>query len=858
MQRTKRAYWSESGDAVLANLNSRPEGLTSKEAKARLETYGPNAITERQRLTRTKIFLEQFQSPLILILIVAGAGTIFLQEWVETGVIFAAVLVNALLGFWQENKAEEIFALLKSYIRSRARVRRNGNDLDIESELLVPGDIIRISQGDRVPADGRIIFASNAEVDESILTGESLPVKKDKDAVPVFADLGDRTPMVWSGTLFTGGFADVVVIATGNKTEFGKIASSIENQPEEKTPLQIAVSKLAAFTGVIVLFLTLMVFAWGLLLDHGLFETFLLGVAIAVSAVPEGLPVALTVILAVGSERIGRKKGVVRKLLATETLGSTSIIFTDKTGTLTQAKMQLSEVLPEGPDRNEQRLLRLALMNTDVIVENPEEQLEKWRIVGRGIEPALVRGAAEKDVNLFRVRKEFETLDRLPFNSKDKFSAVLVNSSKGAMLLILGAPDVLLEHSKLDPAEKDRLLKEVERLAGEGKRVLGSATKPMAAAKPVLTAIQSRDWNFEGLLTFVDPLRPDAKEAIAKVEAAGIMTVILTGDHRGTAESVGRELGIFQEGHLAIAGAELDAMSDKDILAKKKSIRIFARVTPEHKLRLVNLYRKSGEVVAMIGDGVNDAPALKDADIGVSVGSGTDIAKGAADLVLLDDNFGTLVAAIEEGRKILANIRKVVVYLMSNVCDALFIIGGSLFFGIPLPITALQILFVNFFTDSFPAVAFAFEEGVDRVGNIKKRLTKNLFDVEVRFLVLVVGMASSIFLFLIYYWLLKAGYPENLVRTFLFGSFATYTLFLAFAVRSLERPLVSYNPLSNKYLTLGAGFGVIATFLVIYVPVLQRIFGTTSLPFLWAIGVIFIGLLNIAAVEFGKWLYRNK
>ncbi len=842
-------------EEVFAALATNADGLSAVEAGARQTEFGANVIPERERLTHLAIIARQLESPLILVLIFAGGLTILLGEFVETGVIFAAVAVNTALGFWQEHKAETVLALLETYVRTRARVRRQNREREVDAQELVPGDIIRISQGDRVPADARLFFGNNLELDEAVLTGESLPVVKDTRVLLPTTELPDRTAMVFSGTLVTQGFGDAVVTATGASSEFGKIASLVVERERESTPLQRSLARFSRSAGAVLGALTIGLFTLGLQAGYGISEMFLIAVAVAVSAVPEGLPVAVTVILAIGVQRLAARQAVIRRLLAAETLGRTTIILTDKTGTLTQARMEISAVLPAAPAFDERELFRVALLHTDAIVENPQEPPEEWRMFGRPLEVALVRGAARSGVFLPKLREEVAVLERLPFDSARKFSIAITRWGNRLRLSLLGAPEILLGFSKLLPEEMARYGALIQERAFSGERVLGVALTDLDADAPLPgIAGPFRNLDFAGLISLRDPLRREVAGAIASIAAAGVRTVIVTGDHAGTAEAVARELGMVDGKGAVLTSNDLKTLRPEELAARAGQVAVYARVTPEEKLRLVKFYRERGEVVAVTGDGVNDAPALQAADIGVAVGSGTDVAKAAADLVILDDNFGTITAAIEEGRNILSNIRKVVVYLLSGVFDELFLIGGALIAGVPLPLSALQILFVNFFSDSFPAVALAFERGID---GLRRPQGKEVFDRTVRFLILVIGIPTSLLLFVLYYVLLAIGLPGELVRTFIFAAFATYTLFLAFSVRSFERPIFSYSPFSNRYLLWGVAIGLSLTLAVIYLPPLQEVFGTVALPPLWLLAVLAVGAANIVAVEFGKWLFRH-
>ena len=834
-------YWALSPEEIFEILETSPEGLTEGEAENRLKEFGRNVLPKAKRATKLKIFLNQFKSPLILILLIAGVVTLVIQDFKGSAVIFAALLVNAALGFYQENKAETALRTLRTYIKERARIIRDGKEKEIDAEELAPGDQIRLFAGLRVPADARVYKVNNFLVDEAILTGESLPVQKSTEKVSLETVLADRSSMVWGGTLVSEGVGIAVVVGTGGETELGRVAALVGQEEAEKTPLQLAITRFSIRAGLILVFLTATLFTAGLLAGYRPYEMFLIGVAAAVSAVPEGLPVALTVILAVGVLRLAKQKGVVRKLLAVEALGSTTLILTDKTGTLTQAKMELVEVISH---RLREEVLRMAILTTDVIVENPDDSIDEWRVIGRPLDAALVKAGAKAGISLEELFSQNEIVNRKPFNSLDKFSAIEVKSGSDKFQLYLGAPEYLIERAKLREAEKENLILQVDNLAFTGHRVLGL----LREAEKV---------EFVGLLAFRDPVRPEVRGVIAEAGRAGIKTVIVTGDHKGTALSVAQEVGIEAEKNEIITGSELEKTSDKELAEILPRIKIFARVTPEQKLKLVKLYQEKGETVAVTGDGVNDAPALKAAHIGVAVGSGTDVAQAASDLIILDDNFKTIVAAVGEGRKILTNIRKVIIYLLSDSLDELFLIGGALVWGLPLPLNALQILWVNFFSDSFPAVALAFEDGGDYLRRRPFDLRKRLLDREMRFLILGIGTASSALLFVLYFVLLGQGLPLDIVRTFIFASFSLYTLFLVFSIRSLEQGIFRHNPFSNHYLVAGVAIGIFLTLAAIYLPSLQNLLGTVSLPWPWLLGVVGVGVINITAIEITKLLFRK-
>ena len=854
-----RSFWSMSSDEVGDVLETDiHQGLGEAEAKRRYDIVGKNAIELPHQTSGLAIFLRQFNSPLILILVAAAFITLAISHFRDSLFIFVAVLANVTLGFYQEHKAERVLAELKTYLKQRARVFRGGIEREIDAARIVPGDLIRLSQGDRVPADARIVFANDLHVDEAVLTGESLPALKATESSTSAAGIGDQSSMVFAGTLVTQGVSSAIVCRTGSRTELGQIASLLSATQNEQTPLQSAISTFSVYLSIALGALTLVVFVIGILSGYSTLEMFLTSVAIAVSAIPEGLPVAMTIILAVGVERMAKRKGVVRRLVAAEALGSTTVILTDKTGTLTMAKMVMSQVIPFHIP--EERLIARALANANVLIENPEDAPEAWRMNGRIMETVLVRAAALRGMPLSTITAKEHVLQTTPFNAVHKFSVSLVKESGKHLLVFFGAPDILITHSSLTGEEKEAMIARIDALAFAGERVLGIATKEIPHAENFSLAddLSLADLSLDGLVTFRDPIRPGIPHAIKRMWGAGVKTVIVTGDHRGTAVAVAKEVGMSIEPGSVLDAAELVTLADGELRTRLPQLKVISRVTPFDKLRIAQLYQEAGEIVAMTGDGVNDAPSIKQANIGIAMGSGTEVAQSVADLVLLDDNFETIVAAIEEGRQILGNIRKVLVYLLSNVTDGLILIGGSLLAGLPLPLNALQILWVNFFTDSFPAVSYAFEKEPDSLRHRPLKGKVRLFDPLMRFLILVIGLSTSLLLFALYYALMRLGYDEATVRTFTFAAFGTYTLLVALSVRSLDKSIFSYPLFSNRYLTGGILIGLVLMAVAIYLPPLQSVFDTVALPPVWVAGVLLVGLTNILLIEIGKWVFRSR
>ena len=854
----EKPFWSMSEADVVDILESDVrDGITESEAERRRRLYGPNIIEQHKRPTAFLILLNQFKNPLILVLAVAGGITLFTGHLRDALFILAALAVNAGLGFYQEHKAERALAELKSYLRQRARVIRGGVEKEVDAASLVPGDLLRLSQGDRVPADARLVYVNGLGIDEALLTGESLPAEKSAEPSSKDAVLGDQECMVFAGTLVVEGLGTALVCRTNDATELGKIAALVGRTDNEDTPLQATIKRFSSRAGLVLGGLTVFVFVIGIYTGHSVADMFVTSVAVAVAAVPEGLPIALTVILAIGVQRMAKRKGVVRKLVAAEALGSTTFILTDKTGTLTMAKMELDKLLPEGLEKN--TLLELAILNSNVLIENRQDPIAEWRMSGKILEVSLVRAAALRGISDMEVKQQYKIVRSLPFNAVNKFSASLVERAGKHELIFFGAADILVERSLMSDSEKRHALQQIHALATGGEFVVAVAIKTVDAREAAAFPhdIKAERLSFRGLLTLRDPIRPGVEGAIRRVERAGIRTVIMTGDHHGTAEAIAREVGLPVEEGSVLDAAELRGLSADELKRRLATLRVISRVSPLDKMMIVRTLQEMGEVVAMTGDGVNDAPSIKQADIGIAMGSGTEVARDVADLVLLDDNFETIVAAVEEGRQIMKNIRKVLVYLLSSVFDELLLIGGALVVGLPLPLNALQILYVNFFSDSFPAIAFAFEKG-DGALEGRPNPRGSLFDPMMRFLILFVGFSTSAFLFGLYWILTHAGFPLALVQTFIFASFGSYTLFLAFSLRDLDRSIFRYNFFSNAYLIGGVSIGIALMLLAIYVPLLQSVLGTVALPAAWLFGVVLVGLLNMTAIELGKALFRGE
>lgn len=869
----KKPFWALSVEDCMMILKSSLLGLTNEDVDERVDIFGKNKIITKKRFIKTKIFLRQFSSPLIYILGIAGLVTLFLGDFNDAAFIFIAVAINTSLGFYQEYKAEKSLEGLSNYLEEKATVVRNGRVKEVNIEELVPGDIINFLSGDSVPADCRIVHSINLLVDESILTGESLPVEKSARAVGVSASLGDRKSMLFSGTAIAEGVATAMVVSIAKETELGGIASLITEIENGTTPLQKNINSLANKLGIVVIFLSLCVFLLGVYYEHTLLEMFTLAVAIAVAAVPEDLAIAMTVILSAGVSRLAKRNGVVRKLLSAETLGDTSVILTDKTGTLTESKLNLAGV--EAPNieddlnlvMRQNAILKYAILATDARVENPEANIDDWKIVGKPLDSALIRGAAKSfQIDEETVRKGIVTVDRIPFNSENKFSAVKVKEGEKTKTIMIGAPEVILNlcktfywngQRKISKDEKSDLLRGINKDASQGYRIISVAASDRDMRLDEIKDVDG--FSYLGNILLKDRVRKDAGFVIKEIEKEGIKTVIVTGDHTGTAIAIAKELGMSIDQNSVIEQRELDLIDDDELEGRLRTIKIFSRVNPVSKVRIAKIFQKLGNVVAMTGDGVNDAPALKQADVGISIGSGSGVAREASDLVLLDDSFRTIVFAIDEGRRILQNIRKVVVFTLLDLFDELILVGGAILLNLPMPISAIQILWVNFITDSLPTISIAYEDEILDSEVIRKKISrKSIFDKEVKFLIWVIGLMTSLFLFALHVFLLEYGFAESIVKTFIFASFGIYTLLLIFSVKSLDKNIWEYNPFTNRFMNFSSVVGLLLMLLAVYAPTLQKLLNTVSLPTPWLIAAFGVSFLCQALVEVGKYIFINR
>ncbi len=883
---------------ILSKLKSSKQGLTSEGVELRLKKVGLNALPEEKKFSNLKILISQFKSPLVYILLVAAIISFLLKEFVDGGVILLAVFINTLVGFIQESKAEKALSKLKEMVEHRILVLRDGTEKEIDAKFLVPGDLIILRAGDRIPADARILKAREFRVNEASLTGESIPVDKTDKILSLSGGRQiqrggetEKNNLVYMGTAVTRGRAEAVVFATGIKTRFGKIAQLLKETEGELTPLQEKLKKFSQSFGLLTLFLSLIIIIIGLWRDYEFFEIFTVAVAIAVAAIPEGLLIAVTVVLAIGMQRILKKRSLVRKLIAAETLGSTTVICTDKTGTLTEGKMQVDHILTgeselflsgekskklDGQkEKDHFRALEIALLCNNAVIENPNDELDDWRIHGDYTEKALLMAAIGAGLNPEEIRRKNSRLEEIPFDSERKYMATLNKNKEGKeTVYVKGAPEEILNRSRriLTNEKSKELGEEILRtlrrrqneLSKKGLRVLAVAYRELKNNETVDFSEEAEERNinnltFVGFLALKDPLRQSVKQTIKQAEEAGIKTIMITGDYRLTAKAIANELGMAVEDKNILEGHALDDLSDKEFFKRVREIKVYARVSPAHKTRIVDAWQVKGEVVAMTGDGVNDAPALKSADIGVALGSGTDVAKETADLVLMDNNFKTILMAVEQGRIIMENIKKVVLYLLSDSFSELILISGSLLIGIPLPLTAAQILWINIVTDGFPNAALTVEPTDDGImKEPPKKKGEPLIDLEMKSLIAIISVFTAFSVMAIFWFVLKTTGSLDEARTVAFVTLGIDSLLYVFSCRSLKHSIFRTNPFSNPYLIVAVIGGFFLQLAAVYVPFFQKIFKTVPLSLSDWVLIMTVCFGIIVMIEIVKWGFMNK
>lgn len=861
--------WHSMGvEDVLKALDSGMEGLDPEQVKERQEKFGANELREMKRETPFQMFLSQFKNFLVIILIFAAFISLATgiikhneEELVEAIAILIVVIFITVVGFIQEYRAEKGLLALKKMVSIDARVIRNNRKIKIPARELVPGDLILLEAGDKIPADSRLIEVIDLKVDEAPLTGESVPVEKDISELERETTLADRKNMVYMGTNAIYGKGKAIVVETGMNTELGKIAEKIQTMEREKTPLQLRLDRVGKQIGLIVIVLCAIIFSAGIFRGMDILTMFLTAIALAVAAVPEGLPAVVTVTLARGMRKMVDRNAIVRKLTAVETLGCTDFICSDKTGTLTRNEMtvrkiyvdkRVIDVTGEGyqplgeffssgkifdKENDElQILLRISALCNNASLE---KMGDKWEITGDPTEAALVVAASKAELWQGQLNKEYPRIYEIPFSSERKRMATVhrtpdgekVAYVKGAPDIILDLCDYILEDGKIRMiTEEDRknILEINDEFAENALRILGVAYRKLELDQKINSDIE-RELVFVGLLGMIDPPREDAKEAVNIAKNAGIRSVIVTGDHKLTAIAVAKEMNMFREGDKVLTGTELEKISDEEFEKIVEDVTIYARVSPEHKLRIVKALKKKGHIVAMTGDGVNDAPALKRADIGIAMGiTGTDVSKEASDMVLVDDNFASIVSAIEEGRGIYDNIKLFIKYLLScNIGEVMTVFIAMMALA-KLPLLPLQILWMNLLTDAAPALALGWNPADADIMKRRPRDPKeHIITKRTLSMLIATGTLMCIGTLLIFYLTLPLG--DTKAETMAFTTLVMFQLFYALSCRSEKYTLFKAGIFSNRYLILAVVFSILMQVAVVYLPVFQNVFGTVAL-----------------------------
>jgi magnesium-transporting ATPase (P-type) len=886
-----RPWHAEPAEAALAALASSPDGLGDEEARARLARHGPNRLEGREQRSALARLAAQFHDVLIYVLLAAGAVTLTLGHWVDSGVIFGVVVVNALIGFVQEGKAERALDAIRAMLSLRAVVVRAGETLEVPAETLVPGDVVQLRSGDKVPADLRLLRTRNLQVDEAPLTGESLPVEKAPEPVAADAALGDRASLAYAGTLVTSGRGTGVVVGTGARTEIGRISALVSRVEKLTTPLLQQLAVFGRKLSLAILALSAASFGFGLLRGYGAAEMFMAAVGIAVAAIPEGLPAIMTITLAIGVQRMARRNAIIRRLPAVETLGSVTVICSDKTGTLTRSEMTVRTVAtaetvlavsgvgygPDGAFHRDQQpmaiaqcpglaeLARAAALCNDAHLRRVEEE---WTVEGNPTEGALLALAMKAELDPDAERRDVPRLDAIPFESEHRFMATLHHDHLGgARVYVKGAPERVLEmcawqqgRDGPQPLAHESWKRRMSEISDRGERLLAVAVRRCEDG--------CRDLRFDdvesgltllGLLGLADPPRREAIDAIAACRAAGIRVKMITGDHAGTASAIGRELGLAAE--RALTGQELEALDDAELRDAAATVDVFARTSPQHKLRLVEALQANGEVVAMTGDGVNDAPALKRADVGVAMGrKGTEAAKEAAEMVLADDNFASIASAVEEGRAVYDNLKKSILFILPTNGGEALVLLAAILLGRTLPMTPAQILWVNMITAVTLALALAFEPiepGVMR--RPPRRADEPLLS---RFLLWRLAFVSSILLagvFGLFVYEREHGAGVEQARTVAVNTLVAFEIFYLWSARHLLAPSLSREGM------LGSRPALLAMALVIgfqlaftYAPPMQRLFQTVALePAAW-LRIVAVASSVLVLVELEKLVLRRR
>ena len=853
-------------DNVLSSLaTDKAKGLSPEAAAKKLEEVGKNELKAHERESLLKRFLLQMKDPMIIVLLLAAILSLVasgFEDWVDSVIILLIVIVNAVISISQESNAEKALEALRKMSAPLAKVLRNGEMTRIESNLLVPGDIISLEAGDLVPADARILECANLKVDESAMTGESVPVGKQAiESLPEETGLGDRKNMVISSTVVTNGRAVCVVTATGMDTEVGRIANMLMSEDDSTTPLQKKMAEISKVLSVICLGVCVLMFVVGLLYKRELLDIFMMAVSLAVAAIPEGLAAIVTIVLALGVKRMVTRNAIIRKLPAVETLGCAAVICSDKTGTLTQNKMTVVNVWPL--KENDRALaLTIGAMCNDTVLSFDEAG--KPKTAGDPTETAFVDIAVKEGLNKNELEAAMPRIAEFPFDSERKLMSTAHPVNGKIRVMVKGAPDVLLRRCNVTKEESERTIRQNEEMASKALRVLGVAYKDVDAVPDEINSdTMETGLTFVGLVGMIDPPRMEVKDAVAECHAAGIRPVMITGDHKLTAIAIAKELNIFNDGDLAMIGEDLNAISQEELEKNITRYSVFARVSPEHKVRIVKAWQANGQVVAMTGDGVNDAPALKAADIGCAMGiTGTDVAKGAADMILTDDNFSTIVHAVEQGRGIYANIKKSIQYLLScNIGEIIVIFVATALNFHQMPLLPIQLLWLNLVTDSLPALALGMEPVEADVMNQKPRNPKEslftrAFTTSMIFYGVLVGAVVLFAYYLGEYVMSDPATADQVACTMSFATLVFCELTRAFAVRSENQSIFKIGIFSNKSMNKAFLASLAMQLAVLFIPALQETFHVTSLTGAEWLAVVGLSLLPLVVSEITKLFHR--
>ncbi|NOX20205.1 MAG: calcium-translocating P-type ATPase, PMCA-type [Nitrospirae bacterium] len=867
----KTKWYKLSIEETLKELKSSPEGLSTEEAKARLNTYGPNELIKKKKKGPIRMFFDQFKDFMIVVLIAAAVLSGIIGDLKDTIAIAVILLLNAVLGFVQEYRAEKAMEALKKLSAPLATVIRQGRVTHVKASELVPGDIVLLEAGTMVPADIRLMEVYQLKIEEAALTGESLAVKKHVSAlVDDDLPLGDRKNMAFKGTVVTYGRGKGVVVATGMDTELGRIATMLQESEEPKTPLQ---KRLAAFgkrLAIAIILICTVIFLFGILRGEPVLLMLLTAVSLTVAAIPEALPAVVTISLAIGARKMVKQNALIRKLPAVESLGSVTYICTDKTGTLTENRMKVVQIYLDGKiidvennaDVKENRDFLLALA-----LSNDVQMGDGNKAVGEPTELALYEFAAKLGFDKFDLLSEYPRVNEIPFDSDRKAMTTIHKTDSGYISFTKGAADVLIEKStsmalkgEIDETTRDVLLKMNEKMASEGLRVLAIGMRRFDSIPEDLSPEYiENDLVFLGLVGLMDPPRKEVFDAIEACKKAGIVPVMITGDHPVTARTIALKLGLItEENSSVITGAELERLSEEEFKEKVEHIRVYARVAPEQKLKIVKALQDRGHFVAMTGDGVNDAPALKRADIGVAMGiTGTDVAKEAAHMILLDDNFATIVKAVKEGRKIYDNIRKFIKYLLATNSAEVWTLFLAPFLALPLPLLPIHILWINLITDGLPAISLSAEPEEGDIMNRKPRPPReSIFAHRLGIDAIWIGLLMALLVLALQHWELSRG-NENW-QTMVFSTLCFAQLFNVLSIRTEKESAFSRGLFSNKPLVYSVLFSVLMQFAVIYLPVMNNFFRTSPLSLRDLAVVLGLSSLVFFIVEFVKMLRRKK